>query len=127
MPSASLTFRYALLCDDVRREDNGKLIIIGMYGGDIALPMLPSSIFASLVAAFDASEKQSEKINLTVTLNAKPMVAGDISVEIAGAGLAHIILPSIPLNFDKEGTMVVTLKTTDGMEHHAWTGKVRVK
>ena len=28
--------RYILLCDDVRREDNGKFILIGLYTPDIA-------------------------------------------------------------------------------------------
>ena len=37
----AVTHTYTILCDDVRREDNGKLIILGMYLGTIAVPMLP--------------------------------------------------------------------------------------
>lgn len=36
-----LTHEYTLLCDDVRREDNGKLLLIGMYTPNILVPMLP--------------------------------------------------------------------------------------
>jgi hypothetical protein len=41
-PSSLLV--QALLCDDVRREFNGKQIIIGVYGDDVVLPNLPISI-----------------------------------------------------------------------------------
>jgi hypothetical protein len=27
-----LTHRHTLICDDVRREDNGKMLLIGVYG-----------------------------------------------------------------------------------------------
>lgn len=36
-----ITLDYSIVCDEVRREDNGKLIIIGMYVGVVALPQLP--------------------------------------------------------------------------------------
>ena len=30
-----------ILCDEVRREDNGKLLVIGMYLGSILVPRVP--------------------------------------------------------------------------------------
>ncbi len=30
-----------ILCDEVRREDNGKLLVIGMYLGSILVPQVP--------------------------------------------------------------------------------------
>lgn len=36
-----ITHDYTIVCDDVRREDNGKLLIMGMYMGTITIPMLP--------------------------------------------------------------------------------------
>ena len=30
-----------ILCDEVRREDNGKLLVIGMYLGAVLVPRLP--------------------------------------------------------------------------------------
>jgi hypothetical protein len=33
--------KYTLVCDDVRREDNGKLIIIGLFTPDIVVPQIP--------------------------------------------------------------------------------------
>src|SRR5580704_14410038 len=37
-----ITAKYILICDDFRREDNGKLIIIGLYpGGDMRVVQIP--------------------------------------------------------------------------------------
>jgi hypothetical protein len=36
-----ITARYVLVCDDVRREDNGKIIILGLYLPDMAVPQIP--------------------------------------------------------------------------------------
>lgn len=41
---SSPSLEQVLLCDDVRREVNGKQIIIGVYGDDILLPLFPISI-----------------------------------------------------------------------------------
>jgi hypothetical protein len=37
----TITEKYIIMCDDIRREDNGKLVIIGMYMDTIQVPALP--------------------------------------------------------------------------------------
>jgi hypothetical protein len=37
----AITHKYTILCDEVRKEDNGKILIIGMYMGIITVPQLP--------------------------------------------------------------------------------------
>ncbi len=46
---ASVSFEYALICDDVRREGNGKFIFIGVYGNNILLDAFPATIRLRLV------------------------------------------------------------------------------
>jgi len=48
----SPSVEQALLCDDVRREMNGKQIIIGVYGDDVVLPRFPISISLCLWMRF---------------------------------------------------------------------------
>jgi len=36
-----ISLRYFLICDEVRREDNGKLLIVGLYLPDIVVAQLP--------------------------------------------------------------------------------------
>jgi len=37
----ALRHKYTLICDEVRIENNGKLLVIGMYGPRIAVPQIP--------------------------------------------------------------------------------------
>lgn len=37
-----------IFCDDIRREDNGKVILIGVYGSDLVPGAVPSSFAISL-------------------------------------------------------------------------------
>lgn len=36
-----VTHKYTLLCDEVRQENNGKFLVIGLYTPDISVPQLP--------------------------------------------------------------------------------------
>jgi hypothetical protein len=36
-----ITVKHVVVCDDIRREDNGKEILIGVYSGGIIVPQFP--------------------------------------------------------------------------------------
>ncbi len=38
----AITQRFSVVCDDVRQENNGKFIVIGMYTPDMAVQQLPT-------------------------------------------------------------------------------------
>jgi hypothetical protein len=38
MPASA---KYIFLCDDVRVENNGKLLVVGLYTGDMSAPQIP--------------------------------------------------------------------------------------
>lgn len=40
----AITAKYIVLCDEVRIENNGKLMLLGMYTPDMTVPQLPFSI-----------------------------------------------------------------------------------
>ena len=40
----ALSHRYTLICDDVRQENTGKFLIIGMYMGNITVTQLPFAL-----------------------------------------------------------------------------------
>ena len=42
---------YSLLCDDVRREDSGKFIVIGLYGDNILVQSFPALLQLSLLVS----------------------------------------------------------------------------
>ena len=37
----ALEHKYTVMCDEVRVENNGKFLIIGMYAGHMTVPQLP--------------------------------------------------------------------------------------
>jgi hypothetical protein len=37
----AITHKYTLICDDVRQEVTGKLMLIGLYMGNITVPQIP--------------------------------------------------------------------------------------
>ena len=39
-----ITQKYTLICDDVRQEVTGKLIIVGLYMGTITVPQIPAQL-----------------------------------------------------------------------------------
>jgi hypothetical protein len=75
---------FGIVCDDVRREDNGKLVLIGVYGGSILVPSFPATVVLSLVLAVDVS-------NAPVDVNAKfQVLLGDQKI-LGGTGQIRAI------------------------------------
>lgn len=52
--------RAAILCDDVRQEDNGKGLLIGVYGRQLLAGQRPTMIGLNLQLAFDVDADQNE-------------------------------------------------------------------
>lgn len=40
----TVEFDFAVICDDIRKEDNGKLILIGVYSGNILVGGFPGKL-----------------------------------------------------------------------------------
>ncbi len=62
---------YAIVCDDVRREDNGKLIIIGAYASDIRIPSHSANLRLSLVVAVRSETKHQTLVSARVMQDRK--------------------------------------------------------
>jgi hypothetical protein len=51
---------HVVFCDDIRREDNGKEILIGVYSGNVVIPQLPSPVVLATWMAFERAEVAAE-------------------------------------------------------------------
>jgi hypothetical protein len=78
--SEKLAVKFAFLCDDVRREDNGKFIFIGVYGENIVTQQLPNTMALSLVLWVEAREKLSGLASFRISLNGQQINAGSGAV-----------------------------------------------
>jgi hypothetical protein len=98
---------YTIICDDVRREDNFKLIIIGMYLGKITVPQLPAVLpTLTVLSVFEADRIE----NLHFTLQVQNLETGRPIVQ--AQGFTNVIQPGPvvipvkfgPVRFDQAGT-----------------------
>jgi len=69
----SVAFEYAILCDEVRREDNGKFIHIGVYANNILLGSFPSSLRLRLVTRMEP-KKEEFPLGFRVRLGAETVM-----------------------------------------------------
>ena len=67
----SKKIEYAIVCDDVRREDNGKFIIIGAYGSDIRVSSTPANLRLSLLVAARSETEHRTPVSVRVTQDGK--------------------------------------------------------
>ncbi len=98
--TARLKMQYALVCDDVRREDSGKLILIGVYARDIRLTSVPATLVLSLVVNVMAPEPLEVDFEFQCIVDEvqKGSAKGHLKLTEAGASLFNIprlVLPDI--------------------------------
>lgn len=50
--NSAITLSHSIVCDDIRREDNGKFMLIGVYPELIMVNMLPAQLILSIWMQF---------------------------------------------------------------------------
>lgn len=113
--STPLEVREVLVCDDIRREDNGKAILIGVYAGDIVANSFPLNIRLSFwlqgharkgIGAGEAQFKMEitnqdvEPVFLSAKFDAPPQD------EVGGI----LVFAGVPLTVKQPGHLVLSVK-----------------
>jgi hypothetical protein len=109
-----LAIEFGLLCDDVRREDNGKLLLIGVYGGDIQFGSFPALAALRLVTKLDSRDGGARQVRFRFFLNDSKIseVVGEVAT---GKGEQEMAFsPPIMLNLFQEGLIRVEAQYEDG-------------
>ena len=89
----AITAKYILLCDDFRREDNGKFIIIGLYpGGDMRVVQIP---FAMPTLTFFMNLESDRPGNFGFRLKIQHQEAGTVLGQ--GMGMIPVNDPRQPI------------------------------
>lgn len=105
---------YCLVCDHIRIEKSNKLILIGVYGGEIIVEKFPALLSISFHCSFIVEGE--EKINIEFEIHYpgddSPRKAG-ISINVEkGTKHANINLPGVPLKIDESGEIYLKYRTT---------------
>jgi hypothetical protein len=122
----AISFKHAMLCDDVRREDNGKLIIIGLYGGDIRVSSLPATLVLALVCecVTNSNGPLPIEVGIEFHLNGKLVTKGSMGVTIDGSGTSYLAFPRAPVQVAAPGNMEIFVTLQGQKKISAWTGDV---
>lgn len=96
-PVADYTVVSAVLCDEVRIENNGKYLLIGVYSGGIVLDRLPLTfgVSAYIEAALPAG---TTKIEISCTLGEAELAEITVEVEVPEAGIHGVATPRFGAN-----------------------------
>jgi hypothetical protein len=109
----SLPFKieYAIVCDHVRREDNGKLILIGVYGPSLLVDDLSATIALSTVARVKPLHLNESDVEFRALVNDTPMVKGLVTLRAENDEPAFIVLPPVPLKLGGPGLIKFQVRT----------------
>jgi hypothetical protein len=109
MAQRPLVVDYALLCDDVRMENNGKQIFIGVYSDDIVLNTFPVDLLLNAVVKFKANEVKSHDVVVSAFADKERIMEGKARFTLEKVGSAFAALP-IPIMIRKPCTLTIKLK-----------------
>lgn len=113
-----LTLRHTLICDELRIENNGKLILIGVYGPQIIVPQIPF-VFPSMTFVQWLDSERPGQLQFRSSIShlesgqEVAQAAGMIQIPRPGTGLA--VIGFRPLRFDRLGAYTFTV-TYEGQE-----------
>lgn len=104
----------AMLCEDVRREDNGKALAIGIFGNRIFVSSFPSVLrLASLLnVSFTETGHHTFKIRLSV--GTEMVSEMTINAEIVWPGLDWLPLRFEPVLFNERSEITLSLELENG-------------
>ena len=114
---SKISIRGAILCDDVRKEDNGKILLIGVYSSDILVRQFPFKKNLCLWLHGPA-ERGEYKIQVRVSVTAednseaRQEVKQEIEVEFQPKENAEISISllGVPLAIQEQGHVIIDVK-----------------
>lgn len=109
MAQRPLVVDYTIICDDVRIENNGKQIFIGVYSDDIVFSSFPIEKLLNAVVRFKANEAKSHEIVISAFADKERIMEGRAKFTIEKVGSAFATFP-IPVMFEKPCTLTIKLK-----------------
>lgn len=116
--STPLNIRSVVVCDEVRREDNGKALIIGAYVGDIVLPKFPTRLPLAFyfIGTGTAPGRGSVELRIQYLRSKEPMGLASAKAEFQRAPIGTsmvLVLPGIPFEFDQPTELLISVLEGD--------------
>jgi hypothetical protein len=115
----AISSRFSLMCDEVRVENNGKFLIVGMYTPDMSVPQLPFVVpiltfVFWLEGKIPGNYQFSAKLTHLESGTIVSQAMGAFGLAKAGTGLAPIRL--VGVQFSQAGAYTFSLRIQDEQE-----------
>ena len=111
----ALNHKYTLVCDDVRREDNGKLIVVGLYTPGIVLAQFPLTLPKLMfLVCLEPTDKGSWKLDFRLTHLPTSALVGptgrvDLNVPVVGSlTYLPIAIPNVQFQMPGDYAFMMT-------------------
>ncbi len=112
-----IKFTSVIFCDDIRREITNKDILIGVYAGDIIVPVFPVPISAAFWLEVLPEELGQFELQMRIILKDKaPPIEMKIGLNVSALGPFGLSLPTLQILVETETELY--LEFLDGKE---WT------
>ena len=110
----AITHKFTLVCDDVRQENNGKFIAIGIYSANMAVPQFPFALPYLTFFMFVNADRPGNfpfRMHLENMENGQRLMEGMGMMSVQQPGLGSSPIRVGPLQFQSAGTynFVVTI------------------
>lgn len=99
----------AIICDEVRIENNHKFFLIGVYSGQILVPSFPAGQNLSAYFEISGLAAGQHPINVRLSAPAGETLVVDGLLVADGDTPAAVYTPSAPIPLQHEGEIVVNL------------------
>jgi hypothetical protein len=96
-----------IICDDVRREQNGKDILIGVYSGDILVQNFPFILPLSMWMEYAPPKSGPNDIFIRIHYGQQPPSLVKATVEVIDSSTVGIPLSGFVIQGDKPDDLVV--------------------
>jgi hypothetical protein len=114
---SALEFRSRVLCQDIRTEQNGKLILIGVYPGGIVFHTFPSvNTFAFYIEA-DTVAAAKGVLHVRIRVNDRHVAQMGIGIDVYAGGQLVIPSPQLQLEFPAPGSLVLEMSDDEENWH----------
>lgn len=106
---------FAIFCDDIRFENNGKAILIGVYSEDLVPGVLPQVIPLSFWVRLTGVPLGDIKLNLTVGANGKAAHHAEIGMNIHHDDRpVNLYFSGMPISIESDGEIFLELSGFEG-------------
>ena len=124
----ALDVKAAVLCDDVRKEANGKDIIIGAYTGQITVGGFPAHFPFSLWLILSMKQMGKFKLEIEIRGTSDARISSmETNIEVTGDdNYAGITLGPFMTELQQEGNITARARLDEGAWHEIFKMPVTV-